>query len=242
MPHKQSSAPKIAVLVNTYRRYSFEPSTRDSFTTTILGVAPSAKIDFYDPVDAQEYPRADDYDLVVLSGGTADINAPEPWVLKMFEFIRATVAASTVKLVGVCWGHQAVHVALGGRLVVMEEPELGVTTIKLTPQGGAFFDFAAEASKLDMHQFHRRKIVDPAPEFVPLTEDNQSFMSPDNRILTFQGHPEMNAKLAQSILADAPKYTEKLTAERRDGVSKAMEREQDGKAIFERIIRWINEK
>ena len=93
-----------------------------------------------------------------------------------------------------------------------------------------------------MHQFHRRKIVEPAPEFVPLAEDHQSFLSPDNRILTFQGHPEMNAKLAQSILADAPKYTEKLTKEQRDGVWRAMEKDQDGKVIFERIIRWIDEK
>lgn len=125
MPHKARSGLRIAVLVNTYRKMSIEPSTRDSFATTIMAAAPDAQLDFYDPIDDQAYPDAAKYDLVVLSGGTADINAPDPWVLRMLDFIQTTLSSSNVKLVGICWGHQAIHVALGGKMIEMEEgPEV----------------------------------------------------------------------------------------------------------------------
>ncbi|GME33525.1 Acetate kinase [Neofusicoccum parvum] len=243
MPHKVSSKLRIAVLVNTNRKMSVEPSTRQSFITTITAAAPEPEVDFYDPIDDQTYPDVEKYDLVILSGGTADINAPDPWVLKMLDFVRATVASSNVKLVGICWGHQAINIALGGKLIMMEEgPELGVTTINLTTEGSEFFDFAKEKAQVNVHEFHRRELAESAPGFVPLAEHNQIFKSPDNRILTFQGHPEMNAKLAQAILAEAPAYTKSFSAEQLSAISERMEMGQDGVAIFERILRWVDEK
>lgn len=93
-----------------------------------------------------------------------------------------------------------------------------------------------------MHEFHRRKIAEYAPGFIPLGKDHQIFKSPDNRVLTFQGHPEMNAKLAQAILADAPAYTERFTVDQLLEISKRMELDQDGLAIFERIVQWVQEE
>lgn len=122
MPHKAPPNLRIAILVNTLQK---KPQTGDSFVKIISAVAPESVVDFYDPVDDKSYPDVETYDLVILSGGTANINAPDPWVLQELEFIRTTVASSNVKLVGICWGHQAINVALGGKLVVMEEgPEV----------------------------------------------------------------------------------------------------------------------
>ncbi|OJD34814.1 gmp synthase [Diplodia corticola] len=240
MPHKADSKLRIAVLINMLQH---KPETRDSYITTITAVRPESVIDFYDPIDSQSYPDVEKYDLVVLSGGTADINAPDPWVLQELEFIRTVVASSDVKLVGICWGHQAINVALGGKLTMMEKgPELGVTTLDLTEEGSEFFDFAKGKAQVNVHEFHRRELAENAAGFVPLAANRQIFKSPDNRILTFQGHPEMNAKLAQAALADAPAYTQMFSAEQLSEISKKMEREQDGVAIFERVLRWVDEK
>lgn len=240
MPHKADSKLRIAVLVNML---GHKPETRDSFVTTIKAARPESAIDFYDPIDDQNYPDVQKYDLVVLSGGTADINAPDPWVLQELDFIRKAVASSNVKLVGICWGHQAINVALGGKLVVMEQgPELGVTALGLTEEGAEFFDFAREKGQVSIHEFHRRELAENAAGFVPLAENRQIFKSRDNRILTFQGHPEMSAKLAQAALANAPAYTQAFSAEQLSAISKRMERDQDGVAIFERVLRWVDEK
>ncbi|EKG12106.1 Glutamine amidotransferase type 1 [Macrophomina phaseolina MS6] len=217
--------------------------TRDSFVNIVAVVAPDSAVDFYDPIDDQRYPNAGEYDLIILSGGTADIKAPDPWVLQELEFVRKIVASPNVKLVGICWGHQAIHVALGGKLIVMEEgPELGVTALSLTRDGSEFFDFAKDKARVDMHEFHRRKLAEHAPGFVPLAENKEIFKSPDNRILTFQGHPELSAKLAQAALADSPAYSQTFSSEQLAAISKRMEADHDGVAIFERIVRWIGEK
>ncbi|KAF2085211.1 copper/iron-regulated glutamine amidotransferase [Saccharata proteae CBS 121410] len=236
---------RVAILVNTHRSASFEQSTRSSFIETLAAVAPLAKVDFFDPIEAHDYPIAQSYDAIILSGGTADIITPEPWVLKLLEFVRQTVASSKTKLVGICWGHQAINVALGGRIAEMEErgekPELGIRTVQLTEEGAAFFPFTDGEKAFDMHQFHRLEVVEPAPGLIPLVNHNQSFKSADNRILTFQGHPEMNAKLAQAILAEAPTYTKGMTETDLEEVRADMERREDGSLVFERIVAWVEE-
>ncbi|KAK7556895.1 class I glutamine amidotransferase-like protein [Phyllosticta citricarpa] len=245
------AGPRIAILKNTPSALATVPTSSDSFITAFSAVAPDAQLDFYDPVEAQEYPAdaGAAYDLVILSGGTADINAPDQWVLKMLEFVRELVRAraegrTAAKVVGICWGHQAVHVALGGRMEMMGEsgPEMGVTTIGLTDEGSKFFDFAAGKKSYDIHEFHKRQIVDPAPGFVPLAQQNQCFVSNDNAILTFQGHPEMSAKLAQSLLANASTYTQAMSDDEQRNVATRMEKEHDGNAILSRVVRWVYEK
>lgn len=95
---------KVAVLVDTYPDSPFEPSTRDSFSNAVATISPATTVDFYDPIVKQEYPDPSQYDLIALSGGTADINAMEPWVVKMLDFIRNTTQDfPNVKLVGICW-------------------------------------------------------------------------------------------------------------------------------------------
>ncbi|KAK8226712.1 class I glutamine amidotransferase-like protein [Phyllosticta capitalensis] len=255
IPGAQSTkGPRIAILNNIPSALVTTPTGNDSFIAALSTACPFAHLDFFDPIDAQEYPAdcGADYDLIILSGGTADINAPEPWVLKMLDFVRECVrrraetgGKGAPKMMGVCWGHQAVHVALGGRMEMRsdeEGPEMGVTTIGLTPQGTSFFDFAAEKKSFDIHEFHKRQIASLAPGFVPLAEQNQCTVSNDNSILTFQGHPEMSAKLAQSFLANAKSYTKDMSEDDLKETAKRMEREHDGAAILQRVLRWVGEE
>jgi glucosinolate gamma-glutamyl hydrolase len=111
---------------SSYRRLPHNSSSKhtpdiaESFQSILARTAPEAEVMFYDPIVKQEYPDTFKYDLVIWSGGTVDLMSKEPWVLKMMEFIRGTEASqrdskkTTAKLVGICWGHQAVCVAFGG--------------------------------------------------------------------------------------------------------------------------------
>lgn len=110
-----SSTLRIAVLINTPPGSSFWDDVRQSYSDAFGIVAPEGRIDFYDPVSKGNFPDPQAYDLIVLSGGKADASSSEPWVLRVLDFVRTTVQLSPkTKILGICWGHQAIIRALGG--------------------------------------------------------------------------------------------------------------------------------
>lgn len=231
---------KIAVLINGFDSPN-TPAVRDSYVTAITAassIPPS--VNFFDPIVAQLYPDPSKYDLIVLSGGTADPMGLDPWVLKMHTFLRATVQDyPKQKIVGICWGHQTICVAFGGSVGNMDGPEIGVTQVDLTVDGLKMFPFATD-EHLHIHEFHRRDIKTPANGFMPLAKENQSFLNEANSILTFQGHPELNEGLGKQMLADTPKYMG-VNGEQKEVLASKMELQHDGVDIWRRILHWIKE-
>lgn len=109
---------KIAVLINTPpENHEFWTDVRQAWKEAFAKNTPSAKVDLYDPVWERSFPDPSIYDLVVLSGGKADASSSEPWILGVLDFVRNIVReAPKTKMLGICWGHQAVARALGGEV------------------------------------------------------------------------------------------------------------------------------
>lgn len=109
---------RIAVLVDTPPdNLNFWLDTRQSWKKALSLAAPTATVDLYDPVVERRFPNAPDYDLIVLTGGKADASSDEPWVLGLLDYVRTTAYKyPRTKMLGICWGHQAVSRALGGEV------------------------------------------------------------------------------------------------------------------------------
>jgi GMP synthase-like glutamine amidotransferase len=115
---------RIAILVNISPASPYEAGIKSSFADAFNILAPTAVVDFYDPVIQGEFPDPSKYELVILSGGE-NVLSGEKWIEKVVKFAKDLVekqeAGNTqAKLLGICWGHQAVAIAMGGIVRNME--------------------------------------------------------------------------------------------------------------------------
>lgn len=67
-------------------------------------------------VDGGQLPDApDDCEAYILTGSAAGVYETDPWIAGLLDFLRA--AKGRAKLVGVCFGHQAMAQAFGGQVI-----------------------------------------------------------------------------------------------------------------------------
>ena len=67
-------------------------------------------------VQAGDWPgRPKDQDAYLVTGSAAGVYDSDPWIMRLMEFLRD--AKGKAKLVGVCFGHQAMAQAFGGNVV-----------------------------------------------------------------------------------------------------------------------------
>lgn len=104
----------------------------------------------FDIVKSQQYPTEGQltdglWDAVVITGSASSVTAHEstPWMQKLFAFIENLVNEHPlVRLMGICWGHQAIAQALGGEVKENEKGwELGVYDVELNEEGEEVWGF-----------------------------------------------------------------------------------------------------
>jgi len=88
--------------------------------------------------EGEPLPADRDFTHVVVMGGPMGAYDGDryPWLDLEQRFIREVVAAG-IPLFGACLGSQLLAAAMGARVYVAPEPEVGVLAVELTPQGRA---------------------------------------------------------------------------------------------------------
>ncbi len=132
------------------------------------------------------------FDGVVITGSSAFVTDASDWIETLFSHIREIDRAET-KLFAVCFGHQAVAMALGG-MVERRDIVLGAPEINVTAQTD-WMQPAAESLRLFGGNFQQ---VIEAPESLDVVASHPdcpvAMMTKGQHLMTVQFHPEFSAE------------------------------------------------
>jgi GMP synthase (glutamine-hydrolysing) len=146
------------------------------------------------------------YDGMVITGSPRSLvdGEVEPWMDDAAAFVRAADDAG-VPVLGVCFGHQLVGYAYGGR--VRTNPngwEVGTVDVALTDEGARDPLFAGLPRRIFVNQSHRDEVGTLGPTTRVLAAGAHTphqAIAVGDHVRGVQFHPEMNAPVIQRIIA-----------------------------------------
>ncbi|KAA6330336.1 Carbamoyl-phosphate synthase small chain [termite gut metagenome] len=215
------------------------PSYPSMFQRLFNSIETGIRYEIFD-VRQNIYPETlSDKELYLIPGSTASAYDDIPWINKLQEFIR-TLHGKKMKTIGICFGHQIIAQALGGR--VMRAPQGWGTGIRssavVAPEAERYFP----QKEMYLHYNHHDQVVELPPRAIRFaTGDfciNEGFFVGDH-ILTFQGHPEYTREYNKYLLLHhAPDEPEEIKTK----ALKSLSNEADNLAAANFILDMIREK
>lgn len=171
----------------------------EMFARLFTAHAPEVVLDRIDVVGGEALPPLGAHDGIVITGSRRSATDDLPWITGLVDLIRAAHAAEA-PLVGICFGHQLIAHALGGR-------------VERAPAGWGIGVHAATVTT-------PRPWMEPAADGFRMLvshQDQVAALPPDGRVIAssphapisafevgsllgFQGHPEFRAPYADALM------------------------------------------
>lgn len=167
-------------------------SYADMFVTLLKQQDASFEFDKFDVRDDVFPDSATQCDAWLITGSKSNVDEGLPWMLKLNDLIRE-IDANKQPLIGICFGHQIIADALGGK-VARFDGGWGVGIHRYQRVGG---DVAipANIASFAICAMHQYQVVDkPARARVFAESDfcKNAGLFYDDHIFTLQGHPEFS--------------------------------------------------
>jgi len=155
-------------------------------------------IERYDVAAGRLPEKPADHAAYLITGSPAGVYDPLPWIAPLCDFIRA---AKDSRMVGICFGHQVMAEALGGRV---EKSPRGwgaglhrYSVVRTLPWMEPVAEIAAPASHQDQvfRQPSHTEVV-ASSEFTPFA----ALAWTDRPAISFQFHPEFSPDFAKALI------------------------------------------
>lgn len=136
------------------------------------------------------------YDGVLISGSQVSVYEDLDWIHELTDWAR-TVHAGGIPMLGICWGHQFLAQALGGRIVAMDRYELGYKTIRQIEESRLFEGIPPEFVAFETHSDRVYELPDQAESLATNEVCNQAYRL--GQTYGVQFHPEYDMETAEHV-------------------------------------------
>ena len=170
------------------------------FSNVLWHAEPNLQIRTYE-VQFGDYPTAlDECDAYLITGSKVSAYDDIPWINELKVFIRS-LHQHQKKLIGICFGHQLIAEALGGKVERSKGGwHVGVHAATLKKNTVLFGSAQQEFNLIYNHQDQVSKIPQESILLASCINCPVTMLAIEDHILSFQGHVEFNKAYAQDLL------------------------------------------
>ncbi|GAB4853339.1 hypothetical protein Ancab_017518 [Ancistrocladus abbreviatus] len=157
-------------------------------------------------VAANEFPEDEEigiYDGFVITGSCNDAHGNDVWICKLMNLLKK-LDSMKKKVLGICFGHQILSRALGGKTGRARSGwDIGVTTVQLSTSSSKCFSSLKIPTVLSIIECHRDEIRELPPKAEVLAWSDKigiEMFRYGDHIMGIQGHPEYNQDILLHLI------------------------------------------
>lgn len=164
---------------------------------------PLHQIRVVDVAAGEELPFPQEVSAALITGSAAMVTDQAPWSEQTAGWIRSAMD-SELPLLGVCYGHQLMAHALGGRVDYLAGGrEIGTVPINLLPDAALDPVAGFLSTQFRAHTTHEQSVIDlpkGAKVLARSARDPHHLVRYGRNALSMQFHPEFNADIMRAYI------------------------------------------
>lgn len=209
----------------------------EMFAKLLRPVDPLIEFTVFDAEHEMLPPDIHAADAYLITGSRHGVNDGYPWIDQLEEFIR-TLHAAKKKVIGICFGHQLIAKALGGK--VIKSPKgwgVGMSQNQVVHQKDWMKPFKQEFNILVSHQdqvvdLPKGALVLAGSDFCP-----NYMMQIEEHFFSIQGHPEFTKEYSRDLMISREDSVDELKLAQ--GM-KSLELHEDDSLIAQWIVNFLS--
>lgn len=212
------------------------PKDGEKFTSMLRSVRPDWETSVFSVKDGQFPKDLRNFDGALITGSPASVHDEDPWVPRLIDFLRDAIEKE-VPLFGACFGHQAIAMALGERIIENSSGWVfGRTDMKIEARPDWARDLPPSIGQYAAHIEQVENLPEGSVLLLSSPECPVGGFAMGSNIATTQNHPEMTYSFISALVEE---YADKLPREAVERARASLDHPVEATAYTESIARFF---